>query len=219
MESHWLSGVDNGPQFDSEEFEKFSANYNFEHSTSSPRYPQSNGFVERGVKTVKNLLKKSQDPYLTLLNYRATPLSWCGRSPTELLMGMKGEDDNQWDSMMTETILHCLNNSVWGSAGELTDFRVPWKIVNLQQVVSSVHEWKDQHLQCAMHVEVMVSELEALLQVLGVLHKLYSLSPYLLPVLRFQATKQTHGFALDTWGYPSGLLSAAGTNYTKASQT
>ena len=80
---------DNGPQFDSEEFEKFSANYNFEHSTSSPRYPQSNGFVERGVKTVKNLLKKSQDPYLTLLNYRATPLSWCGRSPTELLMGRK----------------------------------------------------------------------------------------------------------------------------------
>ena len=80
---------DNGPQVDSEEFEKFSANYNFEHSTSSPRYPQSNGFVERGVKTVKNLLKKSQDPYLTLLNYRATPLSWCGRSPTELLMGRK----------------------------------------------------------------------------------------------------------------------------------
>ena len=80
---------DNGPQFDSEEFEKFSANYNFEHSSSSPRYLQSNGFVERGVKTVKNLLKKSQDPYLTLLNYRATPLSWCGRSPTELLMGRK----------------------------------------------------------------------------------------------------------------------------------
>ncbi len=47
----------------------------------------SNGQAERTVQTVKNMLKKSSDPHLALLNYRATPLPWCHRSPAELLMG------------------------------------------------------------------------------------------------------------------------------------
>ena len=38
---------------------------------------------------MKKLLQKSDDPYLAMLNYRATPLHWCGLSPTELLMGRK----------------------------------------------------------------------------------------------------------------------------------
>ena len=78
---------DNGPQFSSQEFEEFSKSYGFTHVTSSPHYPQSNGLAERNVKTVKKLLKLSKDPYLALLNYRSTPLPWCGRSPGELLMG------------------------------------------------------------------------------------------------------------------------------------
>ena len=39
------------------------------------------------VKTVKNLLKKAEDPYLALLSYRTTPLPWCRLSPASLLMG------------------------------------------------------------------------------------------------------------------------------------
>ena len=35
------------------------------------------------------MLKQSEDLYLALLNYRATPLPWCKRSPAELLMGRK----------------------------------------------------------------------------------------------------------------------------------
>ena len=43
--------------------------------------------VERTVQTVKQLLKHSSDPDKSLLNYRSTPFPWCGRIPSELLMG------------------------------------------------------------------------------------------------------------------------------------
>ena len=77
---------DNGPQYSSSEFGSFASSYGFQQLTSSPRFPQSNGQAERSVQTVKNLLKKSDDPYTSLLSYRATPLSWCELSPAELSM-------------------------------------------------------------------------------------------------------------------------------------
>ena len=80
---------DNGPQFSSAEFSAFAKTYTFKHITSSPHYPQSNGQVERSVRTIKGILKKSEDPHLGLLSYRATPMPWCGLSPAELLMGRK----------------------------------------------------------------------------------------------------------------------------------
>ena len=79
---------DNGPQYSSEAFAKFAHEYQFEHVTSRPYHPQSNGEAERAVQTVKRLLKKEGDPYLALLSYRATPLQ-CGYSPSELLMARK----------------------------------------------------------------------------------------------------------------------------------
>ena len=78
---------DNGPQYSSKEFKQFSDEYNFQHTTSSPHYPQGNGLAECMVQTVKGLLSRSDDPYLSLLIYRTTPLPWCGYSPSELLMG------------------------------------------------------------------------------------------------------------------------------------
>lgn len=79
---------DNGPQFASEAFHKFAQMWGFSHITSSPLFPQSNGEVERAIRTIKSLLKKSSDPYLALMAYRASPLA-NGYSPTELLMGRK----------------------------------------------------------------------------------------------------------------------------------
>ena len=35
---------DNGPQYSSQEFKDFARKYNFEHVTSSPYHPKSNGF-------------------------------------------------------------------------------------------------------------------------------------------------------------------------------
>lgn len=78
---------DNGPQFQSE-FKQFAENYDFKHVTSSPYFSQSNGCVEAAVKIVKNLLKKSDDMYLSLLAYRTTPLE-NGFCPSELMFNHK----------------------------------------------------------------------------------------------------------------------------------
>ena len=80
--------TDNGPQFDSREFKTFSNDWHFEHITSSPKYPQSNGEVERAVQTMKMIMSKSRDKYLALLTYRDTPLH-DGYSPAQLSMGRK----------------------------------------------------------------------------------------------------------------------------------
>ncbi|XP_065182156.1 uncharacterized protein K02A2.6-like [Sycon ciliatum] len=77
--------TDNGPQYASDEFARFSCQWNFDHVTSSPHHPQSNGEAERAVRTIKQLLAKSDDFQLALLTYRSTPLQ-SGFSPSQLLM-------------------------------------------------------------------------------------------------------------------------------------
>ena len=80
---------DNGPQYQSHEMKQFSQAYGFVHVTSSPHYPQSNGEAERAVQTAKRLLGRSEDPFVAVLSYNATPMPWCNLSPSELLMGRK----------------------------------------------------------------------------------------------------------------------------------
>ena len=70
-------------------FEKFKKSYGFQHVTSSPHYVQSNGFAERGVQTVKNLLKKAEDPYKAMLVYRDTIIESIGLSPAQIFLGRK----------------------------------------------------------------------------------------------------------------------------------
>ena len=53
--------TDNGPQYSSQTFTAFADAHGFTHRTRSPRYPQSNGVSGRDVKTIKGLLKKSED--------------------------------------------------------------------------------------------------------------------------------------------------------------
>ena len=85
--------TDNGPQYNCKEFKSFTATYGIDHVTSSPLYPQSNGFAERTVQTVENILKKcdeqGDDPYLGILSYRTTPVDSHLKSPAELLNGRK----------------------------------------------------------------------------------------------------------------------------------
>ena len=84
---------DNGPQYSSGEFHRFVEEWDFKHVTSSPRYPQSNGFIERMIGTIKPILKKAKqsgnDPQIALLCLRGTPLDSKTASPAELLYGRK----------------------------------------------------------------------------------------------------------------------------------
>ena len=66
--------TDNGPQFSSREYKLFAEKWGFDHITTSPLHPQSNGLAERSVQIIKRMLKKSlatgQDVYLNLLELR-----------------------------------------------------------------------------------------------------------------------------------------------------
>ena len=69
--------TDNGAQFSSADVSVFAQTWGFDHVTSSPRYPQSNGKAENDVKTVKRLFKKCKDAgqseFFALLDWRNTP--------------------------------------------------------------------------------------------------------------------------------------------------
>jgi len=81
--------TDNGPPFNSFEYQNFAETYKFSHVTSSPRYPQGNANAERAVGIAKNLLIKCEetreDPYLALLNLRNTPKDEVTGSPVQRL--------------------------------------------------------------------------------------------------------------------------------------
>uniref|UniRef100_A0A2C9LXE6 Integrase catalytic domain-containing protein n=1 Tax=Biomphalaria glabrata TaxID=6526 RepID=A0A2C9LXE6_BIOGL len=64
---------DNGPQLSSDSFAKFANDWSFNHLTSSPHYPRSNGKAESPVKTVKTLFLKNKDQFMALLNHREAP--------------------------------------------------------------------------------------------------------------------------------------------------
>ena len=84
---------DNGPCYTSKEFHNFLSFYQVDHITSSPHYPQSNGFAEALVGIAKKLMEKSVKegkPWnYGLLQYRTTPISSTLPSPLEMFTGRK----------------------------------------------------------------------------------------------------------------------------------
>ena len=65
----------------------------FQHISSSPEYPQSNGAAERAVQTAKRIFRTSvadnKDSFEGFLKYRNTPFEDIGSSPVQLLMGRR----------------------------------------------------------------------------------------------------------------------------------
>ena len=99
---------DNGPQYSSAEYKHLANQYNFTHTTISPKYPQSGGLHEKTVQTIKHILEKCrvthQDPYLALLDYRNTPID--GVTPAQALMSRRITIPISRKRLKPETINH-----------------------------------------------------------------------------------------------------------------
>ena len=84
-----ITRSDNGPCYNSKEFQQLLQCYNITHHTSSPHHPRSNGFVERMVRVAKKLMDRAGSegkPWIPgLYEYRVTPQSSSIASPLELI--------------------------------------------------------------------------------------------------------------------------------------
>ena len=82
---------DNGPPFNGKEFSSYLTGLGIRHTTSSPNYPRSNGFIERQIQTMKRLIEKANSSGRShqeaLTGLRAQPLGDCLPSPSEILHG------------------------------------------------------------------------------------------------------------------------------------
>ena len=86
---------DNGPQFTSDDFEKFLKLNDIKHLKSPAFHPSTNGEAERFVQTFKKGMKARKNLKCSwnmkisdfLLSYRTTPHSVTRRTPAELLVG------------------------------------------------------------------------------------------------------------------------------------
>ena len=87
--------TDNGTNFTSAEFEEFLKSNGIHHTRTAPYHPASNGLAERAVQTFKSGMKKLTSGTLEarvarfLFNYRITPQTTTGVSPSELLFGRR----------------------------------------------------------------------------------------------------------------------------------
>ena len=80
---------DNVPHYASGQFTEFCTSWGITHETSSPYYPQSNGFAKACVKSMKHTLQCAKYsgayPQLALLALQATPINVKVPSPADLL--------------------------------------------------------------------------------------------------------------------------------------
>ena len=81
--------TDNGPQYVGQPYDEMCSKWNIKHTTTSPRYPQSNGLIARQVRTVKGIVQKcaktGNDTLIALQQHRCTPLDSNLSSPSEIL--------------------------------------------------------------------------------------------------------------------------------------
>ena len=85
---------DNGPPYQSRDWQRFASQWGFQKRPCTPEHPQANGIAERFmsvlVKIVHTAIASGQDPKVAvrrrLLNYRNTPHPSTGKTPAELMI-------------------------------------------------------------------------------------------------------------------------------------
>lgn len=87
---------DNGPQFTSREFKRFTQEIGSRHVLTAPYHPSSNGLAERFVQTLKNALRKNKESaplhvklQTFLQSYRNTAHATTNESPANLFLGRR----------------------------------------------------------------------------------------------------------------------------------
>ena len=84
-----IIGSDNGPCYNSKEFQQFLQHYNITHHTSIPHHPRSNGFIKRMVRVAKKLMdnagKEGKLWISGLYEYRVTPQTGSIALPLQLI--------------------------------------------------------------------------------------------------------------------------------------
>ena len=94
---------DNGPCHTAEVFINLMREYNVNHITSSPHYPQSNGLTEKCLQLVKNLFYKAKEEgkdFKCLMVYCNTPLSNTLQSPMQILSSTSA----RWDLSISHAL-------------------------------------------------------------------------------------------------------------------
>ncbi len=92
--------TDNGPQFTSAEFKSLMQEFDVKHRRVTPYHPIANGEVERFNRSLKKCIQTAISEGMDwrvvlhnfLLNYRSTPHSTTGVSPSELFFGRRIRD-------------------------------------------------------------------------------------------------------------------------------
>ena len=107
---------DQGPQFMAKSFQAFATRWGFQHITSTPRYPQSNGKIEATVKSMKKLIRTCWTGHSletdrlarALLQYRNTPSRKDGLSPAQKLYGRPIQDTpSSSQGLLKQMIIQC----------------------------------------------------------------------------------------------------------------
>ena len=132
--------TDGATMFTSEEFKQFAQTWNFKHITSSPHYPQSNGYAEEAVKDAKRIIRpnitasgvEQNGIRAALLGHRNTPKRGNTAAPSQKLLGRFIKDclpDTQekltklWDQEFTAREREAKKNDNTKPAARFTQFK------------------------------------------------------------------------------------------------
>ena len=142
---------DGGPPFQSYEWKQFLKQWGIHQRISSANYPQSNGRAELAVKSCKRMLHENTGKsgcldttsvVKALLQYRNTPLSGIGMSPSYMLYGRQMRDalpsvPNKWRSTTM-----CYNEKYGGPISKVwEDIKICREIAAARKLQSSLENY------------------------------------------------------------------------------